>query len=97
FHVTGVQTCALPILLHIEGVKELGGTEHTLLPDMIEIGSFIGLAAMTQSELTIKDVEVEQLGIIPETFRRMGIKLEIKGNDIYIDRKSTRLNSSHVK
>jgi len=71
-------------LLHIEGVKELGGTEHTLLPDMIEIGSFIGLAAMTQSELTIKDVEVEQLGIIPETFRRMGIKLEIKGNDIYI-------------
>lgn len=71
-------------LLHIEGVKELGGTEHTLLPDMIEIGSFIGLAAMTQSELTIKDVEVEQLGIIPETFRRMGIKLEIRGNDIYI-------------
>lgn len=71
-------------LLHIEGVKELGGTEHTLLPDMIEIGSFIGLAAMTQSELTIKDVEVDQLGIIPETFRRMGIKLEIRGNDIYI-------------
>ena len=71
-------------LLHIEGVKELGGTEHTLLPDMIEIGSFIGLAAMTQSELTIKDVEVEQLVIIPDTFRRMGIKLEIRGNDIYI-------------
>lgn len=71
-------------LLHIEGVKELAGTVHTLLPDMIEIGSFIGLAAMTQSELTIKDVEVEQLGIIPETFRRMGINLEIRGNDIYI-------------
>jgi len=71
-------------LLHIDGVKELGGTEHTLLPDMIEIGSFIGLAAMTQSELTIKDVEVDQLGIIPETFSRMGIKLEIRGNDIYI-------------
>lgn len=71
-------------LLHIEGVKELVGTEHTLLPDMIEIGSFIGLAAMTQSELTIKDVEVDQLGIIPETFRRMGIKLELRGNDIYI-------------
>lgn len=71
-------------LLHIEGVKELGGTVHTLLPDMIEIGSFIGLAAMTQSELTIKNVEVDQLGIIPETFRRMGIKLEIRGNDIYI-------------
>lgn len=71
-------------LLKIEGVKELGGTEHTLLPDMIEIGSFIGLAAMTQSELTIKNVGVEHLGIIPETFRRMGIKLEIRGDDIYI-------------
>ena len=71
-------------LLHIDGVKKLAGTEHRLLPDMIEIGSFIGLAAMTQSELTIKNVEVEQLGIIPETFRRMGIKLEIRGNDIYI-------------
>ncbi|HLT07154.1 MAG TPA: UDP-N-acetylglucosamine 1-carboxyvinyltransferase [Cyclobacteriaceae bacterium] len=71
-------------LLHIEGVKTLGGTTHTLLPDMIEIGSFIGLAAMTQSELTIKDVEVDQLGIIPYTFKRMGIKLEVRGNDIYI-------------
>lgn len=71
-------------LLHIEGVKELGGTEHTLLPDMIEIGSFIGLAAMTQSELTIKDVRPDQLGIIPDTFKRMGIQLEIRGNDIYI-------------
>ncbi|WP_158858372.1 UDP-N-acetylglucosamine 1-carboxyvinyltransferase [Lunatibacter salilacus] len=71
-------------LLTIEGVKTLGGTVHTLLPDMIEIGSFIGLAAMTQSEITIKDVQVEKLGIIPETFRRMGIKLEIIGDDIYI-------------
>lgn len=71
-------------LLQIEGVKKLGGTEHTLLPDMIEIGSFIGLAAMTQSELTIKDVRPDQLGVIPDTFRRMGIKLEIRGNDIYI-------------
>lgn len=71
-------------LLNIEGVKKLGGTTHTLLPDMIEIGSFIGLAAMTQSEITIKDAEVDQLGIIPDTFRRMGIKLEIRGNDIYI-------------
>ena len=71
-------------LLTIEGVKTLGGTAHTLLPDMIEIGSFIGLAAMTQSEITIKDVQVEKLGIIPETFRRMGIKLEIIGDDIYI-------------
>ncbi|MEX2592098.1 MAG: UDP-N-acetylglucosamine 1-carboxyvinyltransferase [Anditalea sp.] len=71
-------------LLYIEGVKKLGGTEHTLLPDMIEIGSFIGLAAMTQSEITIKEVQVDKLGIIPETFRRMGIKLEIRGNDIFI-------------
>jgi len=71
-------------LLTIVGVKTLGGTVHTLLPDMIEIGSFIGLAAMTQSEITIKNVQVEKLGIIPETFRRMGIKLEIIGDDIYI-------------
>jgi len=71
-------------LLHIDGVEKLGGTEHTLLPDMIEIGSFIGLAAMTQSEITIKDVRVDQLGIIPDTFKRMGIQLEIRGNDIYI-------------
>lgn len=71
-------------LIHIDGVKKLGGATHTLLPDMIEIGSFIGLAAMTQSEITIKDVQVEKLGIIPETFKRMGIQLEIRGNDIYI-------------
>jgi UDP-N-acetylglucosamine 1-carboxyvinyltransferase len=62
----------------------LKGTEHTLLPDMIEIGSFIGMAAMTQSEITIKNARVEKLGLIPETFRRMGIKLEIKGDDIFI-------------
>jgi UDP-N-acetylglucosamine 1-carboxyvinyltransferase len=71
-------------LLHIEGVESLDGTEHTMLPDMIEIGSFIGLAAMTSSELTIKDCRVDQLGIIPDTFRRLGIKLEIKGDDIHI-------------
>lgn len=71
-------------LLTIEGVNKLGGTEHKMLPDMIEIGSFIGLAAMTQSEITIKDAQVHRLGIIPETFRRMGIKLEIKGDDIFI-------------
>ncbi|GGZ36279.1 UDP-N-acetylglucosamine 1-carboxyvinyltransferase [Echinicola pacifica] len=71
-------------LLHIEGVKKLGGTEHTLLPDMIEIGSFIGLAAMTQSEITIKDAQIHRLGIIPDTFRRMGIKLEFRGDDIHI-------------
>ena len=71
-------------LLTIEGVKELGGCEHKILPDMIEIGSFIGMAAMTKSELTIKDVSWENLGIIPDTFRRLGIKLEKRGDDIYI-------------
>ncbi|MGY6523613.1 MAG: UDP-N-acetylglucosamine 1-carboxyvinyltransferase [Mongoliitalea sp.] len=71
-------------LLHIEGVKELKGTEHTMLPDMIEIGSFIGLAAMTQSEITIKDAQIHRLGIIPDTFKRMGIKMEFKGDDIFI-------------
>ena len=71
-------------LLTIEGVEELHGTEHTILPDMIEVGSFIGMAAMTQSELTIKNVSYENLGIIPESFRRLGIKLEQKGDDIYI-------------
>jgi len=71
-------------LLNVEGVKTLGGTEHTLLPDMIEIGSFIGLAAMTQSEITIKDAQIHRLGIIPDTFKRMGIKIEFKGDDIYI-------------
>lgn len=71
-------------LLQIEGVKELGGTAHRLLPDMIEIGSFIGLAAMTQSEITIKDARVDQLGIIPDTFKRMGIRIEIRGDDIHI-------------
>ncbi len=71
-------------LLTIEGVEKLGGTEHTMLPDMIEIGSFIGLAAMTQSEITIKNVGVDHLGIIPEVFQRLGINLEIKGDDIYV-------------
>ncbi len=71
-------------LLIIEGVEKLGGTEHTLLPDMIEIGSFIGLAAMTQSEITIKNCRVDMLGIIPEIFRRLGIKLEFRGDDIHI-------------
>jgi UDP-N-acetylglucosamine 1-carboxyvinyltransferase len=71
-------------LLTIEGVAKLGGTEHTLLPDMIEIGSFIGLAAMTQSEITIKNCRVDMLGIIPEIFRRLGIKMEFRGDDIHI-------------
>jgi UDP-N-acetylglucosamine 1-carboxyvinyltransferase len=71
-------------LLTIEGVSKLGGTEHTLLPDMIEIGSFIGLAAMTQSEITIKNCRLDMLGIIPDTFKRLGIKLEFRGDDIFI-------------
>ncbi|GAA3947937.1 UDP-N-acetylglucosamine 1-carboxyvinyltransferase [Chitinophaga oryziterrae] len=71
-------------LLTIEGVSSLRGCSHTMLPDMIEIGSFIGLAAMTQSEITIKNAGVEHLGIIPEKFRQLGIRLEIRGNDIYI-------------
>ncbi|MDB4904522.1 MAG: murA [Mucilaginibacter sp.] len=71
-------------LLTIEGVTELGGTEHRLLPDMIEIGSFIGLAAMTESEITIKDVRYQELGMIPDVFRRLGIHFELRGDDIYI-------------
>jgi UDP-N-acetylglucosamine 1-carboxyvinyltransferase len=71
-------------LLEVEGVTKLGGTIHTMLPDMIEIGSFIGLAAMTQSEIIIKNAGVEHLGVIPEKFEQMGIKLQIKGDDIYI-------------
>ena len=71
-------------LLTIEGVRELGGTEHTILPDMVEIGSWIGLAAMTQSEVTIKNVSWDDLGQIPNVFRKLGIDLERKGDDIFI-------------
>lgn len=71
-------------MLAIEGVDSMSGCKHRLLPDMIEIGSFIGLAAMTQSEITIKDVGYEHLGIIPDTFKRLGIKMERRGDDIYI-------------
>ncbi|MCL2560730.1 MAG: UDP-N-acetylglucosamine 1-carboxyvinyltransferase [Rikenellaceae bacterium] len=71
-------------LLTIEGVERLGGTEHRMLPDMIEVGSFIGMAALTRSEITIKDVSYPDLGIIPEQFRRMGIHFEQRGDDIYI-------------
>ena len=71
-------------LLTIEGVEELHGTEHTVLPDMIEVGSFIGMAAMTGSELTIKIVSHQNLGIIPYSFRRLGIQMEQRGDDIYI-------------
>ncbi|MFM8850058.1 MAG: UDP-N-acetylglucosamine 1-carboxyvinyltransferase [Cytophagales bacterium] len=71
-------------LLTIDGVEQLNGTEHALLPDMIEIGSFIGLAAMTQSEITIKNCRIDMLGIIPEIFRRLGIKMEFRDDDIHI-------------
>src|SRR5690606_29857618 len=75
-------------LLTIEGVESLGGTEHRMLPDMIEIGSFIGLAAMTNSEITIKNVHFHELGIIPSIFARLGIKFELRDDDIYIPQQS---------
>lgn len=71
-------------LLQIEGVEELHGTEHRLLPDMIEVGSFIGMAAMTRSEITIRNVEPLHLGIIPQVFGKLGVKMEIRGEDLYI-------------
>ena len=71
-------------LLTITGVKDLHGTSHKVLPDMIEVGSFIGMAAMTQSEITIKDVSYRNLGIIPESFARLGIQMEQRGDDIFI-------------
>ena len=71
-------------LLRIHGVRSLAGTDHILLPDMIEVGSFIGMAAMTRSEITVKDVSVPDLGIIPDAFRRLGITVEQRGDDLYI-------------
>ena len=73
-------------LLTIDGVEELHGTRHRILPDMIEVGSFIGMAAMTGSELTIKDVSWENLGIIPDSFRRLGVRLDKQGDDMFIPR-----------
>src|SRR3546814_258424 len=71
-------------MLTIEGVDRLGGTSHRLLPDMIEIGSFIGMAAMTRSEITIRNVNYPELGMIPDVFRKLGIQFELRGDDIYI-------------
>jgi UDP-N-acetylglucosamine 1-carboxyvinyltransferase len=71
-------------LLNIEGVKYLAGTDHRMLPDMIEVGSFIGLAAMTQSDITIKNAGIEHLGVIPEKFQQLGIKMNFMGDDIHI-------------
>lgn len=81
-HISGIASN----LLIIEGVKELKGCHHRCLPDMIEVGSYIGLAAMTRSEITIKDVNIRQLGIIPDSFRRLGVRVEEKGDDLYIPR-----------
>lgn len=75
-------------LLTIQGVDALGGTEHTMLPDMIEVGSFIGLAAMTQSNITIKNVGLEHLGVIPQKFQQLGIDMELKGDDIIVREQS---------
>jgi UDP-N-acetylglucosamine 1-carboxyvinyltransferase len=76
-------------MLHIEGVKKLGGCKHRILPDMIEIGSFIGLAAMTNSEITIKDVQYEHLGVIPSVFKKLGISIVKHGDDLIIPRQNT--------
>lgn len=81
-HITGIASN----LLTIEGVKELRGCHHRCLPDMIEVGSYIGLAAMTRSEITIKDVNIRQLGIIPDSFRRLGVRIEERGDDLFIPR-----------
>jgi UDP-N-acetylglucosamine 1-carboxyvinyltransferase len=83
-------------LLTIEGVETLGSCTHTLLPDMIEVGSFIGMAAMTGSEITIKNVSNNELGIIPEIFRRLGIKIQLKGDDLYIPRQENYTIESFI-
>lgn len=75
--------------LTITGVKELGGCFHRVLPDMIEIGSFIGMAAITNSEITIKDVAFKELGIIPNVFKKLGIKMELRGDDLYIPKQDS--------
>ncbi|MFT7613646.1 MAG: UDP-N-acetylglucosamine 1-carboxyvinyltransferase [Parvicellaceae bacterium] len=83
-------------LLTIEGVEKLGGTNHRILPDMIEIGSFIGMAAMTQGEITIKDVSYDDLGVIPNVFKKMGIKLERQGDDIFVPSQDEYVIDSYI-
>jgi UDP-N-acetylglucosamine 1-carboxyvinyltransferase len=83
-------------LLTIRGVKSLAGTEHTLLADMIEVGSFIGAALMTRSELTIKEADVEHLGVIPMHFRRLGARVEIVGNDVYVPAQDRLVVESYI-
>ncbi|MBO7202175.1 MAG: UDP-N-acetylglucosamine 1-carboxyvinyltransferase [Paludibacteraceae bacterium] len=83
-------------LLHIEGVETLNGCTHTILPDMIEVGSFIGLAAMTGSEITIKNTAYDELGIIPQSFSRLGIKMERRGDDIFIPQQDSYTIESFI-
>ncbi len=83
-------------MLKVKGVKKLGGTTHTMLADMIEVGSFIGLAAMTQSEITIKDVNLDDLGLIPSVFRKLGVKVEQNGNDIFIPQQDNYFIESYI-
>lgn len=83
-------------LLVIEGVDQLHGAEHRILPDMIEVGSFIGLAALTQSEITIKNARIDQLGMIPEKFQQLGIKMEFRGDDIYIPAQNSYTVSKYI-
>ncbi len=83
-------------LLHIEGVEELHGAEHKILPDMIEVGSFIGMAALNKSEITIKNVSYENLGVIPEYFKKLGIHLEQRGNDIFVPEQESYIIDSFL-
>ncbi len=83
-------------LLNIEGVKELHGVNHRILPDMIEVGSFIGMAAITKGTVTIKDVSISDLGILPEQFRRLGIKLEFRGDDIHVPKQDSYVIDSFM-
>ena len=83
-------------LLTIEGVKTLGGTEHRLLPDMIEVGSFIGMAAMCGGGIRIKDVSLKNLGIIPDAFRRLGVKVEVEGDDLFVPRQTHYVVDSFI-
>ena len=83
-------------LITVKGVEKLGGANHVILPDMIEVGSFIGLAAITRSSLTIKNVHYDELGIIPESFRRLGVKLEQRGDDIYIPAQESYVIDSFI-
>ncbi|MBR6016705.1 MAG: UDP-N-acetylglucosamine 1-carboxyvinyltransferase, partial [Prevotella sp.] len=83
-------------LLTIEGVESLGGTIHTILPDMIEVGSFIGMAAMVGDGITIKNVSLENLGIIPDAFRRLGIEIKVTGDDLFIPRQESYAVESFI-